>query len=118
MQILAAAPPVPGDYSRNGEVDAADFAVWRDRLGTNTQLFNEVAGVTPGAVTVEDFAAWKARFGKTSAGTGNALAAVPEPSTWVPAAAFMGCAAAGGFWRLPGRLASHGRSKSRYALLS
>ena len=66
MQILAAPPAVPGDYSRNGTVDAADYVVWRDRLGTNFQLFNEVSGVTPGMVTAEDYTAWKTRFGRTS----------------------------------------------------
>jgi hypothetical protein len=73
---------VPGDYSRNGTVDAADYVVWRDRLGTNVQLFNEVAGVTPGMVTAEDYTAWKERFGKTSgAGSGIVGASVPEPGT-------------------------------------
>jgi len=84
MQILAAPPAVPGDYSRNGTVDAADYVVWRERLGTTFQLPNEVAGSTPGLVTDEDFTAWKARFGRTSgAGTGSAqtATAVPEART-------------------------------------
>jgi hypothetical protein len=76
---------VPGDYNSNGVVDAADYVMWRDRLGTATTLPNEVAGVTPGNVTNEDYTAWRARFGRTSgSGSGAALAAaaVPEPSTW------------------------------------
>jgi hypothetical protein len=62
-------------------VDAADYVVWRDRLGTATTLPNEVSGVTPGSVTNEDYTAWRARFGRTS-GAGASLgfgAAVPEP---------------------------------------
>jgi hypothetical protein len=95
MQILAAPPAVPGDYSRNGTVDAADYVVWRDRLGTNVQLFNEVAGVTPGMVTAEDYTAWKERFGKTSgAGGGIVGASIPEPSTLAYMAGIV-CALAG-----------------------
>jgi hypothetical protein len=82
MQIIAAPPAVPGDYSRNGTVDAADYVVWRDRLGTNFQLFNEVSGVTPGTVTAEDYAAWRSRFGRTSGAATGILesSVVPEPS--------------------------------------
>lgn len=82
MSILAAPPAVPADYSRNGQVDAADYVIWRKRLGTNYQLFNEVSGQTPGMVTAADYTAWRARFGNTS-GTGAggeiAYSAVPEP---------------------------------------
>ena len=84
MSILAAPPAVPGDYNRNGKVDTADYVVWRNRLGTNYQLFNEVPGVTPGTVTSDDYTAWRARFGNTSgAGAGGEFtsSAVPEPGT-------------------------------------
>jgi hypothetical protein len=84
MSILAAPPAVQGDYNRNGKVDAADYVVWRNRLGTNYQLFNEVPGVTPGTVTSDDYTAWRARFGNTSGtGAGGEFTslAVPEPGT-------------------------------------
>lgn len=70
-----------GDYNNNGKVDAADYVIWRDHLGTAFQLPNEVSGVTPGQVTQDDYAAWRARFGNT-AGSGSSLAgeAVPEPT--------------------------------------
>lgn len=70
---------VPGDYNQNGVVDAADYVVWRNTLGTNSALPNEVSGVTPGTVTQEDYAAWRARFGNTS-GAGLGAAQVPEPA--------------------------------------
>lgn len=81
LKVIAAAG-VPGDYNSNGVVDAADYVVWRDHLGTAFALPNEVAGTTPGQVTQEDFAAWRARFGNIS-GSGNSLtsAAVPEPTS-------------------------------------
>lgn len=73
---------VPGDYSGNGVVDAADYTIWRDRLGQNFQLTNEVAGVTPGLVTQEDYGAWKMRFGNAVGGGAiDGGASIPEPST-------------------------------------
>jgi hypothetical protein len=76
----AAAAGVPGDYNSDGVVDAADYVVWRNHLGTNFQLPNEVSGTTPGSVTQEDYAAWRARFGNTSgAGSGFSAGSVPEP---------------------------------------
>jgi hypothetical protein len=83
MQIIAAPPPVPGDYNRNGTVDAADYVLWRKHAGQNHQLANEVSNVTPGHVTTEDYAAWRARFGSRAAGAASAAMigdAVPEPN--------------------------------------
>jgi hypothetical protein len=100
MSILAGSPAVPGDYSRNGIVDAADYLVWRKRLGTNYQLFNEVSGVTPGMVTAADYAAWRARFGNTSgAGSASVLLAVPEPGTLAYAAGCIELAISAGAMR-------------------
>ena len=55
---------VPGDYNLNGVVDAADYVVWRDRLGTNAPLTNE--GASPGMVDQADYDFWKANFGKSA----------------------------------------------------
>jgi hypothetical protein len=74
---------VPGDYNSNGVVDAADYVVWRNNLGTAFALPNEVSGVTPGSVTTDDYNAWRARFGNISGAGAGALVgnAVPEPAT-------------------------------------
>jgi hypothetical protein len=45
---------LPGDYSGDGTVDAADYTVWRDNLGQTLALPNEDPGTTPGQVTSED----------------------------------------------------------------
>jgi hypothetical protein len=76
------APGVAGDYNKDGVVDAADYVIWRNNLGTNFQLQNEVSGVTPGQVTQEDYDAWRARFGNTSGSGASILSgsSVPEPS--------------------------------------
>ncbi len=73
--------PIPGDFNNNGTVDAADYIVWRDNLGSGTALPNDdTAGVGP-----DDYDRWKMHFGEM-AGTGSvagANAAVPEPATLV-----------------------------------
>jgi hypothetical protein len=87
---------VPGDYSGNGVVDAADYTVWRDHLGQMFQLMNEGPD-TPGEVTAADYTFWKTHFGTPGAGGGSAsagvvgasAAAVPEPgliTLWLGAA--------------------------------
>ena len=70
-----------GDYNENGVVDAADYTVWQDNLGSDASLPNDD---TPG-VAQDDFERWQTNFG-TEAGsgaTGSAsavIAAVPEPA--------------------------------------
>jgi T5SS/PEP-CTERM-associated repeat protein/autotransporter-associated beta strand protein len=72
---------VLGDYNDDGIVNAADYTVWRDRLGSATSLPNDdTAGVGP-----DDYDRWKASFGQTPGAGSSALnsAAIPEPTTMV-----------------------------------
>jgi hypothetical protein len=71
---------LPGDYNQNGTVDAADYAVWRDNLGTTITLPNDS---TPGTVTAADYDVWRAHFGQVpGSGSGaRANTAVPEPGS-------------------------------------
>ncbi len=74
------APPtgLPGDYNENDIVDAADYTVWRNNLGSGTSLPNDdTAGVD-----LDDYNRWKSNFGDVpGAGAGALGAAVPEPSS-------------------------------------
>jgi hypothetical protein len=83
VRYVGASAGVPGDYNSNGTVDAADYVVWRDRLGQSIQLPNEVNGVTPGTVTQDDYAAWRARFGRIAAAGSAVATSVPEPTSCV-----------------------------------
>ncbi len=62
---------VPGDFNNNGVVDAADYVVWREGLGTT--------------YTQNDYNVWRSHFGaqiRKRRGV-TALAAVPEPTALV-----------------------------------
>ena len=83
LNVLALGPALPGvdgDYNGNGVVDAADYAVWRNNVGTTNVLPNDPTGGTIGAT---QYNTWKANFGKTpGSGSGSGLVgAVPEPGT-------------------------------------
>jgi hypothetical protein len=84
--ILAVAPTaalasIPGDFNLDGTVDAADYTVWRDHLGTT---FAAADANFDGQVTTADHALWKSHFGFSLAGSGFASQAmqsiVPEPT--------------------------------------
>jgi DNA-binding beta-propeller fold protein YncE len=65
-----------GDYNGNQIVDAADYVIWRNWLGTTTVLPGDI---TPGLVSADDFDVWRVNFGRSV--SGGAAAAVPEPGT-------------------------------------
>ena len=73
---------LPGDYNNDHVVDAADYTVWRNQLGSEIALPNETE--TPGNVTVEDFNVWRSHFGDSQAtAVGTAARSIPEPGTWL-----------------------------------
>jgi hypothetical protein len=65
----------PGDFNRDGVVDAADYVVWRNGLGTT--------------YVQADYNLWRAHFGRSPNSTSvqpaseSISAAVPEPSMWM-----------------------------------
>jgi hypothetical protein len=82
LDLTAVAPAtlLPGDFNRNGEVDAADYSLWRisqDESGpdlpadANHDLIVDLA----------DYQIWRANFGTTSGSTtAFDTGAVPEPA--------------------------------------
>ena len=62
---------IPGDFNTDGAVDAADYIVWRNGLGTT--------------YTQTDYDVWRANFGQTAAGAAaiNNIAKIPEPASVV-----------------------------------
>jgi hypothetical protein len=82
--IEADAIELPGDYNDDGEVDAADYIVWRKNVGTTIALANDAVRGTIGPTHYDQ---WQVNFGNAaiSASTSSASisygsATVPEPS--------------------------------------
>lgn len=71
-------PGLIGDYNQDGKVDAADYIVWRNNLGSTNVLPNDSFG---GVIGPSQYNQWRFHFGQ-SAGTGSEFAAavVPEPT--------------------------------------
>lgn len=71
---------LPGDYNNDGAVDAADYTVWRDNLGSEVVLSNDTS---PGRVTELDYEVWKGNFGRVWSPGGSAAEAAnaPEPTS-------------------------------------
>lgn len=67
---------LPGDFNNDLVVDAADYTVWRDNLGSAITLPGDP---TPGMVTAADHAIWVANYGTTALLATSA--SVPEPGS-------------------------------------
>lgn len=83
LEELPIAKVVPGDYNNSGQVDVADYILWRKKLGAGS-MPNE-AGVSPGTIDLADYNYWRSRFGATTAPTSGSGAllggeSVPEPA--------------------------------------
>ena len=69
-----------GDYNGDGAVDTADYVVWRNSLGSTSNLVADGSG--NGVVDSADYDFWRQRIGTNpgaGAGAQNSLA-VPEPA--------------------------------------
>jgi len=71
-----------GDYNHNGIVDAADYTVWRDTLGSTTDLRanGDDSGASAGVIDAADYLVWTTNFGSSSARSHDASRAIPEPA--------------------------------------
>jgi hypothetical protein len=83
----AAVGGVAGDYNHDGSVNAADYTVWRDTLGTTADHTADGSG--NGEIDAADYDVWLSNFsarGASSNRFAQAAASVPEPSSWLLAA--------------------------------
>ncbi len=80
--------PLPGDYNIDGNVDAADYVVWRRSLD-QAELALAADGNGDGEVDEEDYAILRANFGRSLfsganvAAVASTLPAIPEPPLFV-----------------------------------
>lgn len=72
---------LPGDFNNDDVVDAADFTVWRDHLGTSHPLAGagDEEGASRGVVDLADYQLWRQAFGDTR------VAPDPQPTPGLPA---------------------------------
>jgi uncharacterized protein YjbI with pentapeptide repeats/CubicO group peptidase (beta-lactamase class C family) len=90
-EYISLVPELPGDFNRNGIVDAADYVVWRKTFGVSINLPNETMSL--GLVDQADYQVWRAQFGTSlsiglgaTASAAPQAAAIPEPATFAFAA--------------------------------
>ena len=77
--LMLAAAGIAGDYNNDGTVNAADYVMWRDNVGTTNMLPNDPTGGTIGST---QYNTWRANFGLTGGSGANLLAVeVPEPAS-------------------------------------
>jgi autotransporter-associated beta strand protein len=79
--VLTTAPLLAGDLNADGRVDAADYTVWRDNLGSAGQAsftFGDSDG--DGDTDHDDYAIWRQNFGASVAALSDANVSVPEPA--------------------------------------
>ncbi len=76
LDVIAA-----GDFNRDGNVDAADYTIWRDTLGQDIAAFTGADADGNGVINQLDYDVWAGNYGFSSANPATAsTAAVPEPS--------------------------------------
>ena len=75
---------VDGDYNGDGVVNAADYTVWRDTLGSSVPMGTAADGDGDGIIDEDDYDEWRSNFGADSSGSlvqsSTGSAEVPEPS--------------------------------------
>ena len=104
LEFVSSSVSVPGDYNGDGQVDAADYTVWRDNLNATGDPGSVLGdgdngtgtGTPDGVVDAADYDFWVANFG-AAASLQNSPA--PEPA----ALALIGLTLAAGFARRGGR---------------
>jgi hypothetical protein len=77
---------IAGDYNLSGTVDAADFVVWRNSLGSVVPAYSSADGDGNGIIDQNDYGVWRANFGRTLTATAAVSGAIPEGRTDSPAA--------------------------------
>ena len=79
---IATNATIAGDYNGDGEVDVDDYNAWRTSFGLSSRPNVPPADVNRnGVVDAADYVIWRKAFGSGGAGSGEALASVPEPAT-------------------------------------
>ncbi len=81
---MLTSPPMPaGDYNGDGLVSLADYTVWRDTLGSTTDLAanGDDTGTSQGVIDDADYAVWNDALGGTAMAMNlSSTTPIPEPA--------------------------------------
>jgi len=88
-EIVSAATPLPGDYTRDGLVNDDDFQLWKSQFGKRSlrsstslvQILLAADGNENGYVDAADYTYWRDALTATGSGGSVISPAVPEPAT-------------------------------------
>src|SRR5690606_37463200 len=72
-------PRFRGDFNADGRVDAADYTLWRNSLGSNGSGLAADAN-DDGTVDATDYLVWKRYYGNAPAALLSSLTPVPAPA--------------------------------------
>ncbi len=80
-EVQGVLPELPGDYNRDGMVDAADYTVWRDVLGATVPYFSLADGDGNGVISGVDYQVWRSHFGESLAEAAFAQLSPRQPES-------------------------------------
>lgn len=80
IRQIVGPPRIAGDYDHDGDVDGADYGVWKGAFGTTVPVVGLWAdGNSDGKVDGADYVVWRNAF----AGASSAITSVPEPASGI-----------------------------------
>ncbi len=80
--------PLAGDYNRDGDVNSADYVLWRKNVGKYVTQYNGADGSGNGIIDQSDFNVWRSHFSAPPGSGAGPTSAIPEPATlWL----LLGC---------------------------
>ena len=81
ISVTSLPPSQWGDYNGDGNVDAADYTNWHNKLGDNVPFGTGPDGVADGVIDKWDYQFWKDNYDNSfGIGMGSATV-VPEPTS-------------------------------------
>jgi hypothetical protein len=83
LDINATVTQLAGDFNGDGMVNLADYTLWRDNLGADTEAALNGNGNGSGGVDNGDYAIWRDHFVMADLGSTQAASQIPEPGTAV-----------------------------------